>query len=472
MPIRSWLEAVRSMKDKNMSLWTLAWPIMIEMFLQFAIGTADTLMVSRISNDAVAVVGFANQFFNAVIMVFMLVASGTGILIAQRLGAGNHRDARMLGTMAISITAVLGIVVSLVLFVWTGEFAEALNVPPEILADAEQYMTVVGTGMLLTALNIALSTCVRNTGDTKSPMYIAFGMNVLHVILNALFIFGWLGFPKWGLFGVALSTVIVRLLAVIVLLRLFRHAFGPKIGWTEFLVFRPKLLKEVLRIGWPMSLNGASWSVSQLAIFSLIGIMGTHELAARTYMNTMESFAFTVGWSLAVAAQIQIAYLYGGGQKKDAYLSCYRAMAIGMVLVTVNTGIMLVFREPILNYFTDDEWIVRMAINLLWLNLILQPGKMLNMALGQSINAIGDSRFALMVSLPCMWIIAFGLSYVLGLSLEWGLYGVYVGMILDEYARGVVMWFRWRTHRKSGKLADIASRPMRDAAGGVQTSAT
>ncbi|MFC5528588.1 MATE family efflux transporter [Cohnella yongneupensis] len=456
------------MNKNKMSLGTLAWPIMIEMFLQFAIGTADTLMVSRISNDAVAVVGFANQFFNAVLIVFMLVASGAGILIAQRLGAGQQRDARVLGTMAIVITGALGIIVSITIFFGAGTFAEALNVPHEILPDADTYMTIVGSGMLLTALNAALSTCVRNTGDTRSPMYIAFGMNIFHVFLNACFIFGALGFPKWGLQGVALSTVIVRFLAVLVLLRLFRHAFGSKIAWSEFFKFKPKLLKEVIRIGWPMSLNGASWTISQLAIFSLIGIMGTHELAARTYMNTMESFAFTVGWSLAVAAQIQIAYMYGKDMRREAYYSCYRAMGAGMLLVTLNTGLMLVFRQPILQYFTDDPWIIDTAITLLWLNLILQPGKMLNMALGQSVNAIGDGRFSMMVSLPSMWILAFGLSYALGLSLDWGLYGVYVGMILDEYTRGIIMWFRWRNHRKAGKLADRIGAPAVDAKGAVQ----
>lgn len=454
-----------------MSLGMLAWPIMIEMLLQFAIGTADTLMVSRISNDAVAVVGFANQFFNAVLVVFMLISSGAGILIAQRIGSGKQLDARVLGTMAIVMTGGIGVVVSLTLLFWSGTFAELLNVPPEILPQADTYMTIVGTGMILTALGAALSTCVRSTGDTRSPMYIAFGMNILHVVLNGCFIFGWLGFPVWGLEGVALSTVIVRLLAVVVLLRLFRYAFGAKILWREFLVFKTNLLKEVVRIGWPMSINGASWTVSQLAIFSVIGIMGTQELAARTYMNTMESFAFSVGWSLAVAAQIQIAYLYGKGMLKEAYSSCYRAMGIGMALVTVNTGIMLLFREPILNYFTDDPWIIDMAVTLLWLNLILQPGKMLNMALGQSVSAIGDARFQMVVSLPSMWLVAFGLSYVLGLSFEWGLYGVYLGMILDEYLRGIVIWFRWRAHRRTGILSDGA-RNARDVASAAPAGVT
>jgi Na+-driven multidrug efflux pump len=228
------------------------------------------------------------------------------------------------------------------------------------------------------------------------------------------------------------------------------------------------LLKEVFRIGWPMSVSGISWTSSQLAIFSLIGVMGAQSLATRTYMNTMESFAWMIGWSLAMAVQIQIAHFYGSGRLREAYYSCYRAMAIGMALVSLNTALILIFRESIMNYVTDDRWIIDMAVTLLWLNLILQPGKMLNMALGQSLNAVGDTRFPMFVSLPSMWLIAVGSTYVLGLSLEWGLYGVYAGMILDEYVRGTVMWFRWRRHRKSGLFAAAFDSP---SAHGARTGA-
>lgn len=447
--------------EKKMTLWALAWPIMTEMFLQFAIGTTDTLMVSRISDDAVAVVGFSNQFFNAVLVIFMLVASGSGILIAQNLGAGKQKDARTLATMAIVVTGGIGIVVSTGIYFGAEWFAAVLQVPIEIRPLAGDYMSIVGGGMILTALNVALSTCIRNTGDTRSPMYIAIGMNILHVILNAAFIFGLFGFPKLGLIGVALSTVICRFLAICVLLRLFRHAYGTKIAWSEFFHIDIRLLKNIFRIGWPMSLSGGSFNVTQLIVMSYVGMMGAQELAARTYMNTMESFAFTVGWSIALAVQIQISYLFGSGRYKEAYYSCYKAMGLGMFLVTFNTGLMLMFREQILNYFTGDTWIINMAVTLLWLNLILQPGRMLNMALGQSINAIGDGKYSMFVSLPCMWLISVGLTYVLGLSFEWGLYGVYTCMILDEYIRGVFMWLRWRHHRKKG----IFSSAFNEAAG-------
>ncbi|MDG0790392.1 MATE family efflux transporter [Cohnella ginsengisoli] len=142
-----------------------------------------------------------------------------------------------------------------------------------------------------------------------------------------------------------------------------------------------------------------------------------------------------------------------------------------MAFVMFNTALMLLFRKQIITFFTDDPWIVDMAIVLLWLNLILQPGKMLNMALGQSIVAVGDSRYMMKISIPSQWLVSVGLTYVLGIQLGWGLYGVYAGMILDEYIRGAALYLRWRHHRKRGLFADSGDRgagALAARAGGVQ----
>ncbi|HEY1217261.1 MAG TPA: MATE family efflux transporter, partial [Bryobacteraceae bacterium] len=95
------------------SLWLLAWPIFIELLLQLLLGAVDTLMVSRVSDDAVAVVGLANQLFQAVTTLFMTVASGAGILIAQKLGAKQQEDARTVAVMAVKVSAVIGLTLSL-----------------------------------------------------------------------------------------------------------------------------------------------------------------------------------------------------------------------------------------------------------------------------------------------------------------------------------------------------------------------
>ncbi|MDQ6423207.1 MATE family efflux transporter [Paenibacillus sp. LHD-117] len=446
---------------KKLTLWALAWPIFIELFLQFMLGAADTLMVSRISDDAVAVVGFSNQLFSAVMTLFVTVASGAGILIAQKLGARKGEDARRIGIMSLTVSGGIGLAISLVLYLFPRPISAWLQLPAELLPLAETYVSVVGGGMVLVALMSALSTAIRNTGNTKGPMYIAIGMNVIHVALNYAFIFGAWGFPKWGLLGVALSTVICRLLAVVVLLFMFLHAFERRISLRDFKLFDRGLFGEVMRIGWPLGVNMSCWVFSQLAIFSYIAMIGSTELAARTYMNTLESFCFMLGYSIALALQIQIAHLFGAGRTKEAYRTAYRALGIGLALVMVNAAVIYLVGKPVLGLFTQDPAIIAFGVSLLGLNILLQPGKMMNMALQNALNAVGDTRFTMWVSLGSLSIVASGVSYWFGIGLGWGLTGIYVAMIMDEYIRGALSLMRWRGRKKlreaGGDMAEEAA---------------
>lgn len=432
----------------KLTLWALAWPIFIELFLQFLLGAADTLMVSRISDDAVAVVGFSNQLFSAVMTLFVTVSSGAGILIAQKLGARKSEDARRIGIMSLSVSGGIGLALSVVLSLFPRQISSWLQLPEELLPLAETYVSIVGGGMVLVALMSALSSAIRNTGNTKGPMYIAIGMNVVHVALNYAFIFGAWGFPKWGLLGVALSTVICRLLAVLVLLYMFLHTFERRIALPDFKLFDRGLFGEILRIGWPLGVNMSCWVFSQMAIFSYIAMIGAAELAARTYMNTLESFCFMLGYSIALALQIQIAHLFGAGRMQEAYRTAFRGLGIGLALVLVNALVIYAIGKPVLGLFTQDPTIVAFGVSLLGLNILLQPGKMVNMALQNSLNAVGDTRFTMWISLGSLSIIASGVSYWMGIGLGWGLTGIYIAMILDEYIRGALSFVRWRGGKK------------------------
>ncbi|MNO28414.1 Multidrug resistance protein NorM [compost metagenome] len=437
------MKKTRGEKNK-FSLWLLAWPIFIEQFLQFLLGSVDTLMVSKISDNAVAVVGFSNQLFNALMTLFATVASGAGIVIAQKMGSRKEEEARTVAIIAFKVTAYIGIFLSILLIALPGPIATILQIPSELLPLAKVYISIVGGGMILTAMMSVLGTAIRNTGNTKGPMMTAVGMNIFHIILNYCFIFGAFGVPQLGLTGVAISTVTSRLLATIVLLFMFLGTFERRIGPKDFSIFDRKLFKEILTIGWPLGVNSGSWVFSQLAIFSFLAILGSSELAARTYMNTLESFCFLLGFSLALAAQIQIAHLYGAGKTKEAYKAVYKVLAVGMPLVIVNAFILVLFGGNVLGLFTKDQEILSICASLLWMNLLLQPGKMINMALGNSLNAVGDTRYTMNISLIFMWVIATGCSYIFGVKLGWGIIAIYSCMIADEYIRGVLSYVRWR----------------------------
>ena len=139
---------------RKYTLWALAWPIFIELFLQLMLGAVDTLMVSRISDNAVAVVGYSNQLFNGIYTIFQAIAGGAGILIAQKLGARKEGDARAISVLALNMVTAIAVVFSLLLAIQPLWFAELLRFPVELYPLAEVYISIVGGGTLLVAVKI------------------------------------------------------------------------------------------------------------------------------------------------------------------------------------------------------------------------------------------------------------------------------------------------------------------------------
>jgi Na+-driven multidrug efflux pump len=267
---------------------------------------------------------------------------------------------------------------------------------------------------------------------------------------------------------VTVSGNISKLLAALVLFYVFCYSFERKIQLRDLWIFNPKLFNEIIRIGWPLGVNMSGWVFSQLAIYSFLAMLGAKELAARTYMNTMESFCFMLGYALALATQIQVAHLYGASKTREAYSGAFRALYIGLAVVTANALLLYLLGSHMLRLFTTDPAILAMGQSLLALNLILQPAKELNMAMNNALNAVGDTRYPMIVAILSMSIIATGCSYWFGTQAGWGLIGIYCCMIADELVRGVLVLQRWRgqkyllkaekkaIHRTNESLQDTA----------------
>ncbi|MCR8635428.1 MATE family efflux transporter [Paenibacillus radicis (ex Xue et al. 2023)] len=434
-------------KERGMSLWMLAWPVFLEMFLQFLLGTADTLMVSHISDDAVAVIGISSQLFAAVNILFMAVASGAGILVAQRLGAKKEAEGRLIGIIGAKLCLGLGALLSVLLYFGAGPIVRMLQLPTELQPLGETYISIVGGGMIFMAAMAGLGTVIRNTGNTRSPMYIAIGMNIIHIGMNYVVIYGAFGIPPLGLEGVAWSTTISRLAGAATMIAVFCSCFQQRIEWKDFRLFNRPLFKETLKISWPLGISMSSWCFTQLVIFALIAMIGSKELSARTYMNTMESFCFLIGFSIALAGQIRIAHLYGSGEHQAAYRCAYQVIWVGLVLVQANALLLYWFGEEAIRFFTNDPEIIMFGVSLLAINLLLQPAKMVNMAIVNALTAVGDTRYVMIVGFIVMWLVAVGGSYYMGIRLGWGLHGIYAAMIADELLRGLLVLVRWRAKR-------------------------
>lgn len=426
----------------------LVWPIAVELYLFFLLGITDTLMMSRISDGSVAVSGLSNHFFEFVIVSFELICGGAGILIAQNIGAKKMRSARRAATMAFALAFGIGLLLSILIFFAASGIAAVLQMPVEFRAMGETYIKIVGLSTFALSGMMALSAAIRNTGNTRGPMLVTMLINLVHIGLNYILIFGKFGLPRLGLEGAAISTASTRVLGLLILFWMFRKAFGTRIRWKELVIFDSKLLRKIGDVGLPMAGSAISWSLSQLVLVSLVASMGTTMLATKTYMNMMESFAYLGGWSMALATQIQVGYFYGADLHERAYRSPFVAFRWGLLVTMLNVGVMLFVGRDILNYLTDNLTIIQVGSILLWVNLILQPLKFTNMPLATAINAVGDAKSMFTVNTLSMWIISIGGTWLFGKTLEWMLYGVYLAMILDELTRGIFVFRRWMSKAK------------------------
>lgn len=430
---------------KQVGLLALTWPIFIELFLHMLMGSTDTFMLSHISDDAVAAVGVANQLVFFMILVFGFVATGTAVLVSQNLGAGLQVDARRISGLSLSLNLIFGVVMSIIVVGFNEVFLEMFNLTPEINRLAQQYLVIVGGTLFTQALLVTASAILRANGLTKEAMFISIIMNIIHLAGNSLFIFGLFGVPEMGVQGVAISTAISRTIAVLLIFRLLYRRLPIKIALADYLNFDKSFIKKILKIGLPSAGENVLYNTSQMAITVIIGLLGAMALTTRVYTFNIMSFMMLFGIAIGQGTQILIGYKVGAREFDKAYHQLLRSLKLSIMITMAITLVIVSIREPILGIFTDNKDIIREGSKVLLLCLLLEPGRTFNIVVISSLRAAGDAVFPVKMALVSMWGISVPLAYFLGIHMGFGLSGIWMAFIIDEWFRGIIMYIRWRS---------------------------
>lgn len=430
---------------KKLTLFALTWPIFIEIFLHMLMGNADTLMLSQYSDDAVAAVGVSNQILSVVVVMFGFIAAGTSILVAQHLGAKDSLSASETSTAAISVNLLFSIALSVVLAFFSTDLLKLMDLPEELMGSAKSYMMIVGGLVFIQALLMTFSAILRSYGYTRDTMYVTIGMNILNVIGNYFFIFGPFGFPVLGVTGVAISTVGSRTIGIIVLLTLYFIRTEQKLGITQFVKIKGKHVKDLLKIGIPSAGEQLSYNASQMMITYFVATLGTEAITTKVYAQNLMMFIFLFAVAIGQGTQILIGHLVGAGKMEDAYHRCLKSLKIAIIISLATAGVFSLFADQLLGIFTDNADIIAMGKTLIYLTLILEPGRSFNLVVINSLRAAGDVRFPVYIGILSMWGISVPISYVLGIHFGLGLIGIWIAFIVDEWLRGLLMLKRWNT---------------------------
>ncbi len=454
-----------SRTDRKLTLFALTWPIFIELGLRMLMGNADTLMLSRYSDDAVAAVGVANQLVMVVLVMFGFVAMGTGIVISQYLGAGERQKASEVAVVALGANFLFGLLLSVVLVVFGRSFLTWMGLPDELMAEALTFLRIVGGASVLQALMTAMSATVRSHGFARDAMYVTLGMNVLNVIGNYLLLFGPFGLPVLGVLGVSISTAVAQLVGAVVLFIILLKRMDGKLPFGCLIRFPRYAIANILKIGIPSAGEHLSYVSSQVMITFFITSIGVLALTTKVYTQNLMMFIYLFSMAIAQATQIVVGHRVGARDLDTAYQTCMRSLKIGMAVSFVMACLFSLFRAPLLGLFTDQQEIIAVGSTLVLMTILLEPGRALNLVIILSLRAAGDAKFPVYLGVLSMWGVAVPLAYLLGVHLGYGLIGVWTAFIVDEWLRGLMMLWRWRKKKWQGMSLISALKAEKGLAG-------
>jgi putative MATE family efflux protein len=434
------------MKDvKKLSLFAITWPIFIEILLHMLMGNADTLMLSQYSDDAVAAVGVANQILYVIIVMFGFIATGTAILVAQHLGAKEEETAEEVSRVSIVANLLFGIVLSVVLFIFGEHLLRFMKLPDELLHEANAYLVIVGGFSFIQAVIMTIGAILKSYGFTRDTMYITIGMNLLNVVGNYLFIFGPFGIPVLGVEGVAISTTVSRTIGLLVISVLFVKRTHISLAISRLVSLPIPHVKNLLKIGIPSAGEHLSYNTSQMLITYFITLMGTEAITTKIYTQNMMMFIFLFGVAISQGTQIIIGHLVGAKAYEEAYKRCLKSLWLAIAVSIIIATSFSIFSEPLFSIFTTNKQIIKTGGTLLLLTIILEPGRSFNLVIINSLRAAGDVKFPVYMGILSMWGISVPISYFLGIEYGLGLAGVWIAFIADEWLRGLLMLWRWRS---------------------------
>lgn len=434
---------IQKNKYQDQSLFSITWPLFIEITLHMSVGIIATLILSGYSDHAVAGVGVATQIINIFILIFNVTAIGATILIGQNLGANQLAKARQLARSAFGMNFWGGMVLTVVVIVFASTFLNFYGLSGEVYDHAYTFLTVTGLSLILESIALALSAVLRSYGHTKETMFVTVIMNIISIVGYFIAIKGWFGIPVSGVFGVSVSIIIARLFLVMALFYFVYKKLALTFHFKDIFKIHREDMKGLLSIGVPSAGENLSYQLSQVVITSFVAIIGDDALAARVYILNISMLCFLFTVAIAQGTQLLVARYIGAKQYDRALKRGLKTLKISMMVSTIVSLSVALIGSPILSIFTDNPGILTIAIPVLWAVVFIEPGRAMNIVLMGALKSVGDVRFPVVIGVISMWGVAAVLSYVLGITFELGLLGVWLAQGIDEWFRGIFALRRW-----------------------------
>jgi putative MATE family efflux protein len=422
----------------NRAILLLAVPMVLEMVLESLFAVVDVFWVGRLGANAVATVGLTESMLSLVFSVAMGLSLSTTAMVARRIGEKDHEGAAITGVQAIALGLMVSLAIGVPCFLFAPNLLRWMGATPAIVATGSGYTRICLGGSFAVVLLFLNNAIFRGAGDAAIAMRLLWVSNIINLVLDPCLIFGWGPFPRLGVTGAALATLIGRSIGVL-------YQFYRLMRGTE----RLRILKSQIRLNWGVllrlvrvSLTGilqfAIAHTSWIGLVRIVSIFGAAAIAGYTIAIRVVIFVILPSWGMGNAAATLVGQNLGAGHPERAEKAVWRTGLYNMLFLGTIGVIFIFFAEPIIRLFTQDPAVVPLGAACLRIVSYGNIGYAYFMVMMQAFNGAGDTITPTIVNFFGFWLFEIPLAYWLAISMHMRSNGAFFAIAIAESAMAAV----------------------------------
>jgi len=422
----------------------LSVPMVLEMVMESLFAVVDVFFVSQVSTNAVATVGLTESIITIVYSLAIGLSMAATAMVARRIGEKKPRKASVTAAQAISITLIVSIVLGIAGYTYGEEVLQLMGGSDELIAEGKWYTKIMYGSSGVIMMLFLINGIFRGAGNATIAMRALWISNILNMILDPIFIFGWGPIPEMGVTGAAVATLIGRSVGVVYQLIQLTNKKGVIKIYTNYLLPQWHLIKRIVSIAaggvGQFLIESASW----IFLTRIVAQFGSEALAGYTIALRIIIFTILPSFGISNAAATLVGQNLGAKLPERAEKSVWLAARYNVIFLFSVSVIFYLFTHEIVSLFTDINGVKQEAIKAIRFICFGYIFFAYGMVVSHAFNGAGDTRTPSIINLLSFWIIQIPLSYLLANEFGFGTSGVYIAIItaFSLLATISILWFR------------------------------
>ena len=424
----------------------LALPIALQQFMTALVGACDAIMLGKLSQDAMSAVSLATQVtfvFNLFMFAFM---SGENMFVAQYYGKGDYTGISQVFSLVTKICGCIAVVFLAGTLFFPEQLMRILTNEETLIVLGSEYLRVIGISYVFSGIAQTFLAIMKNCGAVNMSTLINGVMVILNIALNAVFIFGLSGFPKMGIKGAALATVLATVLQFLwsvgyVLCRIRAVKFSLR-------SCEKKLFGRFWQKAVPLLINNLAWGIGFSMYSVIMGHLGTDAVAANGIANISKNLVVCFCLGLGNAGSIIVGNRLGADRLQEAK-EIGETLTKTAIIAGIVSGLVLIALSPFITKMVDLTPTARGYLQkMLLISSYYIAGKSVNcMTIGGIFAAGGDSKFGMLCDSVTLWCIIVPLGCICAFILKLPVMVVYFVLNLDEIIKLPVVYKHYTKYK-------------------------